>query len=224
MKIISIVEFGSSARSDADEYSDKDYFIYADVWVDRKEIEKLTFSIMPKLKELNPDFIIHDKTSFEFMLDRGSLFLWHLKLESKPIYGEQEFDAMLKNLKEFKRYSQKFENYMAVFHDMNIARKALPKITNFDFAILFTVIRNLSILCCFKLGKPKFGRISAFETLKSIAPDINLSKSDYETLMNYKLEYERGFKLTNSKELEIEPWINKVDIFSKQVKYILELA
>jgi len=226
MKIISIVEFGSSARMDNDEFSDKDYFLWVEKWEDRSKIIQNVKNEFSFLNNNKCEFIIHDTNSFDFMLDKGSLFLWHLKLEAKPVYGKHDFLAKLSKLEQFTRYTYKFENYINVFYDLKEARTQLPQITSFDYATMFTVIRNLCILVCFKIGSPKFGRTSAFLEVFNQFEKLSINKEDYDFLLNKKLEYERGFILDSSDNSidDLDIWITKVDAFSSRIKTILKIG
>lgn len=223
MKIIAIVEFGSSARADNDQYSDRDFFILIDEWESREEIIEEAIRILPLIDSDNSEFIINDLNSFDFMLKRGSLFLWHLKLEAKVHFGEKEFNEKITTLQVFDNYEGKYHNYLGVFEDLKAARKELPKTSAFDYSTLFTVIRNLSILVCYRLGSPKFGRTSAFRQVKDSYPSIDFSLDEYMLLQQYKLQYERGFHVQKPGERNIEEWIAKVEQFSIEVKSILDV-
>ena len=223
MKTIAIVEFGSSARLDSDKYSDRDFFILVERFDDLEMAIldlKLKFSYLNKP---NAEFIVNDVASFNRMLKNGSLFLWHLKLEAKPVYGSDEFWTRMKNLNAFTEFESTFYSYLEVLEDLSNARKKLPTLTHFDYSVLFSVVRNLSILGCYKLNSPKFGRVSAFKELIKITQQKSISYSDYIFLMRKKIEYERGFFDKSDTIIDIDLLIQKAYTFSNQVKNLLNI-
>lgn len=223
MKILSIIRFGSFARKDNDEYSDIDICIFVDKYETKEEVIEKASKLIYNNNVSNTDFIIHNEEAFTFMLERGSLFLWHLNLECTPSFGKEYFTKKMSSLKKFNNYENKFNDYLNLFYDLKDARKNLPISSLFDFSILFTVVRNLCILVCYKINQPKFGRRSAFYLFIKKFPNSPLSKSDYENLMTYKLNYERGINLEAKTDLDINSYISKMDSFIPFVKKILEI-
>lgn len=223
MKILSVIEFGSHARNDQDQYSDKDICIFVDHFERKEEVIDQVKKIINPLNINNCDFIIHDEEAFNFMLDRGSLFLWHLKLECTANYGSEYYNKKIKTLNTFDNYQYKLEHYLNLFYDLKEARHLLPEITYFDYSVMFTVIRNLSILVCYKINNPQFGRTNAFHLLIKEFPDIMFSKDDYSHLLEYKLSYERGHHLPKTKSVTFNSFISKTEDLIKQVKKILAI-
>jgi predicted nucleotidyltransferase len=223
MKILSIIEFGSAARKDQDQFSDRDICIVVDAYDKKEDVINLSRAyIDTEISTQEIDFIIHDKEAFEYMLKNGSLFLWHLKLECQPIFGREFYNEKMKTLTLFDNYSYKYEHYIGLLDDLLLSQSKLPKITSFDYSVLFTVVRNMSILLAFKCGKPKFGRLDAFLSMKYAYPDLELTERDYKSIMMYKLTYERGAIRVNN-YVEFDVLLQKVTRFCHRVKNILEI-
>ena len=96
-----LLEFGSYARGDDDYYSDYDIcaFVSGSVY-DNNSIKDKIFESIKELLLEKRDFnlIIYDENSLDLMLEKGSLFLWHLKYESNILFGEEYFKEKITKL------------------------------------------------------------------------------------------------------------------------------
>ena len=189
--INSIILYGSEARQESDKFSDKDILII----VDRIESR---VSISCELEKLNYNFedneiTIHDEIQLNKMLKKGSLFLWHIKLEGKILYDDKDFfNLKINQLEKFEDYKNEFLYYKGIFNDLEKSILDLSFQPKFDYALLFTLIRNSCMLISYKDGNPHFGRESAFMYCKEKIKKFNFSKQKFKKLLAFKLKYERG--------------------------------
>lgn len=203
--IHSIILYGSEARQESDKFSDKDILLIVDKFENRDSIPK-------ELKKLNYNFeeyevTIHDEVQLRKMLKKGSLFLWHIKLEGKILYDKKNFfNLKINQLYKFEDYKNEFLYYKGIFNDLENSILELNFQANFDYALLFTLIRNSCMLISYKDGNPKFGRESAFHYCRKEVKGFNFSKQIFKKLLAFKLKYERGSAITYP-EIEMEKTI-----------------
>ena len=204
--ILSIILYGSRARRDHDKSSDLDICILTKERqagaISLEEIEEVVAPLQPTktTPTCYPDSVV------DSMLEHGSLFLWHLKLEGEVLYGEDYFASKVRRLKKFENHQDEIIYHSELFQDLKKAWKHLCIINELDLSLLFTVTRNTCMVLSHHAGKPSFGRISCFSSAKQLFPKLPMIIDDYLYLSSWKIIYERGFKsqqsLPNLKEYE----------------------
>lgn len=213
--IHTIILYGSEARKESDKFSDIDICII----IDRMES---AISVTQELEKLNYNFkehevTIHDEIQFNKMLKKGSLFLWHIKLEGKILHDENNyFNIKINQLNKFKDYKGELIYYNEILTDLEKSILELNFQPNFDCALLFTLIRNSCILISYKDGNPHFGRESAFAYCKKFVQGFDFNSSNFKKLLDFKLRYERGSDI-NRPKIEMDSAIS-------MAKGILEFA
>jgi hypothetical protein len=80
--VIGVIEFGSTARQDADQYSDKDIFAVVED-VDADVIDTLRGLVATDYGTTPSSVACYSASSFDQMIAHGSLFTWHLRLEGR---------------------------------------------------------------------------------------------------------------------------------------------
>lgn len=190
--ILSIILYGSKARNDNDINSDLDLCVLTKGRGenDLRQIEKSDFLIDLHHKELTPTF--YPESVVNSMLEHGSLFLWHLKLEGKVLYGEKYFSTKLATLKPFKTHKDEILYHSFLFNDLLNSWHSVSIVNEFDLSILFTISRNTCMVLSHLVDKPSFGRIDSFVTAKNMFPDIPMTLDKYMQLSNWKIVYERN--------------------------------
>jgi predicted nucleotidyltransferase len=194
-EVLSIVLFGSTARRDADQYSDKDIFIMC---------RDLDIENLIKIKE---DFIVpaigyeegiscYRREDVLLMAQKGSLFLWHLKLQGKVLFSKKgSFENIIANLKPYKDYEKDLSLYKELLSDVSASFQKRKTISEFDISVLFTIVRNVCILLCYHEATPKFGRSNAYIKVRGLfAEDLPLEETIFPKLCSCKLWYERAIK------------------------------
>ena len=99
--ILSIILYGSQARQDNDGLSDIDICLFTKNGrlkdINYEEIE----SVISNFQSNKTNLTVYPRAVVDLMLESGSLFLWHLKLEGKVVYGEKYFSSIINKLKFF---------------------------------------------------------------------------------------------------------------------------
>jgi predicted nucleotidyltransferase len=187
-----VIIYGSMARNDADNNSDIDIFALVEDSLTEFEKEKVIDKICSLISGKEINVSLYTKEVFNKMSKDGSLFLWHLKKEGKYLFNKNNEDIFI-NLANFNAYQKNMELYSDLF---NSIQKSFGEngINSYDLSMLFFLCRNISILTCFKIGKPNFGRYSAYETLTKYLNYEPISYSDFIYLSKWRIDYTRGIE------------------------------
>ena len=204
--ILSIILYGSRARRDHDKFSDLDICILTKERqteaIGLEEIEEVIAPFQPTkiTATCYPD------SAVDSMVEHGSLFLWHLKLDGEILYGEDYFASKTKRLKKFENHQDEIIYHSELFQDLKRAWERLGIINELDLSLLFTVTRNTCMVLSHYAGKPSFGRISCFSSAMQLFPKLPMIIDDYLYLSSWKIIYERGLNsqqsIPNLKEYE----------------------
>ncbi len=217
--ILSIILYGSRARKDHDQLSDLDICILTN---ERQPEEINLEDIADVVAPLNPKRIKHNCYSnsvVDLMLEHGSLFLWHLKLEGEVLYGEDFFASKIMRLKEFENHQDEIKYHFELFQNLRRAWENIRIINELDLSLLFTIVRNTCMVLSHYAGKPSFGRISCFSSAKQLFPSLPMTLDDYLYLSSWKIIYERGVE--NQQDL---PKLKKHESIIINVKKLLNYA
>lgn len=189
--ILSIILYGSHARKDNDASSDIDLCVLVTKRENYElEMSKINESLgLPDAPNLNT--VCYTDPIVESMLSHGSLFLWHLKLEGKILYGENYFSNKVKKLEPFKTHYDEIIYHSEIFSDLQKSWKIVGIPNELDLSILFTLSRNTCMVLSHKAGNPSFGRLNSFSTAKALFPDLPMTVDAYLFLSNWKMIYER---------------------------------
>jgi predicted nucleotidyltransferase len=191
-ELISVALFGSRARGDDDKHSDTDLCIIVERSSPRRfgQIKAQIASHYGLPKE---SISIYTQTSIDAMKRHSSLFLWHLKLEGKIWYDENDYLAnTLQDLQPFTGYDEEMGIYERLLSDVKMS---LDKngVLEIDLHIMQVVIRNICILLTYQSGQPSFGRKGAFFGAKKLYPAMPVDRSTYDALCYWHILYTRGF-------------------------------
>mgnify|MGYP001571761899 CR=1 FL=1 len=150
--------YGSYARGQADDRSDCDVLAISDMAVQKEEMLKLS-----GLSGMSLSISRYSWIELDSMAAYGSLFLQHLRLEGKCLYERSGFEGrlaeLLSRLGPYRRASFDLKCYRDCIGDVydSLSQASSPV---YEVSVLATVIRHASILGCFLLGVPDFGRLS----------------------------------------------------------------
>src|SRR5699024_2733499 len=207
-ELIAIMLFGSKARSDSDIYSDTDIFILIEDNLNQTRKQKIINTVKLAINLNDVNVSIYTSKIFRKMAEDGSMFLWHLKIEGKYLYKKNNID-IFNSLKDFNRYKKNYTLYNELFID---AKESILKngINAYDLSMLFFVSRNVSLLTCFKLNNPKFGRYSVYQGVINHLNFEPLKWEYYTFLAEWRLDYTRGI----NKDLEYPSDNNMKEIFN----------
>src|SRR5262249_8056710 len=137
-----------------------------------------------------PSLSIYTWTEIEGMSSNGSLFLHHLRAEGRPLFEGTSVSGKLRShLDRLKPYSRPRHDLEAFKAGLREARESLlgGGSIPFELSVIATLVRHSSILGCYVMGQPTFGRISPVEF---VAAKWGLGQSlvvDFSALYYYKL-------------------------------------
>jgi hypothetical protein len=195
--------YGSRARGDDDDLSDIDMLHLAD------KPNKISAGEMdPRLC-----FSHYSWKEFEAMHRYGSLFLWHLKTQSRPVKynakGFSRYVRLMDTLPEYQRASRDVESFSQSLIDIRQALESGDTAIEFELSSLATTLRHSTILGCYLLGKPEFGRYAA---VKSFCEIIGLPvqiTTGFVDLYQFRMAIERKGAMPHIDSLEkyAENWL-----------------
>ncbi|MDQ0271925.1 nucleotidyltransferase domain-containing protein [Cytobacillus purgationiresistens] len=187
-----VMVYGSVARNEADINSDIDIFALVVDSLTEIEREKLIEKIYYQFPAKEVNVSLYTKEIFNKMSRDGSLFLWHLKKEGKYLFNKRNENIFI-NLSNFDGYQKNMKLYRDLFSSV---QKSLVEngVNSYDLSMLFFLCRNISILTCFKIGNPNFGRYSAYENLTKYLNYEPVSYSNFISLSKWRIDYTRGLE------------------------------
>lgn len=180
----SVWAYGSVARGDADHMSDFDVLVVG------PEAGELGTMMMEA--GLSCDKISISRYSWDEIIGMakyGSLFLQHIRLEGHPLYENDacrgRLRTILGELEEYTLARRDVQGFKTVLGDV---AESLQQggAKAFELSVLGTVIRHASILGCWLLGNPAFGRLTPVESFAAAA-GLTVSMTDFEHLYMYRL-------------------------------------
>lgn len=185
--------FGSKARGDSDEYSDLDICIFCNN-IPFQEAQKIKNEIALLMKCEPYNISIYTSQKVENMLIKGSLFMWHIKMEGRILFSRANYvEKIFSKLEPYKRHKEDLNFYSLLLEDIKQNLLKIGLVSEFDLDLLFTVYRNACMVICHLKDKPAFGRNSVFEYMKNIYKDkILIDDETYYYLSKWKLWYSRG--------------------------------
>jgi hypothetical protein len=167
--VLAAVLFGSHARGDADGSSDTDVAVFADAY-SAEELRKVRAELEKEGSNSQTVISLYSTGTTEFMAQQGSLFLWHLKLEGRILTDKDGWLAkLLSHLPPYdgSNAARDLETFAGVLGDCRNAMWTQADTLDFEMATVFSVLRNVGIIYCFRTGTPCFGRTAPINRLAS---------------------------------------------------------
>lgn len=153
--------YGSAARGDSDNLSDLDILIVGRMDLSTEDTVREATGFVQK-----PAISSYSWGEIEEMAVYGSLFLQHLRMEGRPLLEGATCDGRLGRVLEamgpYTRASKDLSAFRSVVSDVE-GSLAIGDLVWFELSVLATVIRHASILGCWLLGTPCFGRTEPVE-------------------------------------------------------------
>jgi len=217
--IIGVIEFGSTARNDADQYSDKDILAVVED-VDADVLDTLRGILAVRYTTTPTSVACYSVSSFDQMIAHGSLFTWHLRLEGKILSDPYSlFTEAFANLAPYNAFVTDLERFREIFSDVCDAYMASNILDTFEEHVLFVIARNICMLLTARRGQPTFGRRTVILRATELYPEVPLSTSVAEHLASGHLTYMRNTQSNVSWTEKVEP-----DRALREVGLLLDFA
>jgi predicted nucleotidyltransferase len=205
--------YGSHARGDSDELSDVDLLVISDEFI---ADDLLLYSTPASVSR-------YSWREVEHMVEYGSLFLVHVRMEGKPLVetSDRKFWSLLRSMPPYMRANQELESFETVVADVSKSLQG-DHSPPFELAVLGTAARHAAILGCYLLGTPVFSRREPF---KKLLPCLNYDAADvaeFEGLYDFRVYENRGEippLVASSESAQI--WVPRVRELIRRVKGIL---
>lgn len=194
--IKAIILYGSHARGDADRNSDVDVCVLTGQQTTVSENQLTSLAPLLLVKNFVPT--VYCESDLAAMLKYGSLFLWHLKLEGRILYGEEYVTNQLDKLQPFLRHHAEIDYHSTLLADLLHVWSTTSIPNEFDLSLLFTIVRNTCMILAHKAGRPVFGRLACYSIAADMHPTLPLDEETYLKLSNWKSVYERGANINGS--------------------------
>ena len=201
--------YGSRARKDEDALSDIDVFVVSDIEVSKQGVLQL-------VPGLPSDISVSQYSWNEIteMAEYGSLFLHHLRTEGQALWessaSEGQLLKLLSGMGDYKHAQRDIRGFMTVLADVKASLKK-GELFTYELGVLGTVLRHSSILGCWLIGNPSFGRITPVQRIVSrydLSPEIATEFSD---LYKYRLYIDgRVASIPEPTKLQVEVWLERV--------------
>ena len=199
--------YGSHARGVTDYASDLDVLVISNSSIRLNDLQRRA-----SLSLDNAAVSRYTWTETETMAGYGSLFLQHIRLEGTPLYESPEhvgsLARILNGMGQYAFEDRDIRGFQRVLDDV---AESLGSNTRevFEYAVLGTLIRHSSILGCWLLGTPEFGRYEAvtkFVRLRNLRPDI---AHDFPELYHYRLYSEHRVKRPGGCAVSLVEWLGR---------------
>lgn len=184
-----VILYGSYGRGDAVSDSDVDVCVFTSN--ERTSTEEAIRDLVPNLPNEPLNLVVYSQKAVRAMLDYGSLFLWHIKLEGKVLLGREYVKSFMKELKPFVRHHDEIIYHRDLLLDIEDAVNSSWTPNELDLSLLFTISRNTCMILSHKRGEPVFGRYECYKTARRLCPDLPLTSQTFFYLSKWKTIYER---------------------------------
>ena len=199
--------YGSHARGVADSHSDLDIFVAKDDFTSIDDIEAGDL-----FERRGATLSVYTWDEIMRMAEYGSLFLQHLKLEGIPIYETPSYHGYLRKilnqLTDYKLAARDLRGFNVVLNDVE---ESLDNDGEeiYELSVLGTVIRHSTILGCWLLNRPSFGRlepVSRFVQLRGIDYAVEL---EFSELYSFRLFVDGRVGREPLRNVSATRWLNR---------------
>ena len=154
----------------------------------------------------------------------GSLFLHHLRLEGRPLYESPNdvgvLKRMLNSIGDYTFADRDILGFQQFLEDVSESLDS-ETLEVYEFAVLGTLIRHASILGCWLLGKPEFGRYEAVNKFIRARGIHNNIAKNFADLYQYRLYSENRVNKPRVCTVSLTEWLGRAN---QVVRSLSELA
>ena len=202
----SVWSYGSVARGDADRLSDVDVLLVG-------PHGEQPDGVLGAAGLCSTDVSISRYSWDEIrgMAKYGSLFLHHIRIEGCPLYeGEAcrgRLEAILASLGEYTLARRDIRGFRVVLADI---RESLEHGGSraFELSVLATVVRHASILGCWLIGAPRFGRLAPVAKFAAAIGET-VTLDDFWPLYMYRLHCDGRLEKSALRSVAVGTWLDR---------------
>ena len=211
--------YGSYARGDFDTVSDRDIFIVSDSKIIDKELIELL-----KINESHCSISQYSWSEINKMAEYGSLFLQHLRLEGSVLWESKSCNGklatILNNLNDYNKTENDIRGFQTVLEDVWESVSDGGSVL-FELSVIATVLRHSSILGCWLLGNPSFGRIKPIEIyINAVGLNQEIAK-EFPSIYDYRLFFDKRINSVQNPEYDIfSLWFERANLIIQKLKDI----
>jgi predicted nucleotidyltransferase len=192
--VVGVIEFGATARGDGDEHSDRDIFALIED-VDGDELRAVANRVAAEYGTSASSIACYSASSFDLMIQRGSLFTWHLKLEGRVLHDpDGVFDEAFDQLTPYDAFISDLARFQQVFDDV-VSENTKRELDTVDAHVLYIVVRNVCMLLTAWEWPPVFGRRTVVRAARELHPSLPLSRAVAAWLEIQHLAYTRNVRV-----------------------------
>lgn len=199
--------YGSHARGVVDSCSDLDILIATDAL---RPIEEIQGNVPVKLN--NASLTVYSWNEIKLMAEYGSLFLQHLRLEAVPLYESPSHRGVLRGLlgqmPDYKHARRDIRGFRVVLEDVAEALSAGGQ-KEYELAVLATVIRHSSILGCWLLNQPSFGRLEPVSCFIASQDIESVVGGEFPILYDYRLYADGRVERECLQQISANGWLKR---------------
>lgn len=158
------------------------------------------------------------------MTGYGSLFLHHLRLEGRPLYEDRSCAGRLRGkldgIGPYTKASRDVTAFQTVLADV---RESLPHgdVVMHDLAVLATLVRHASILGCWLIGDPQFGRTTPVERYARARGLCAAREVDgFSELYKYRLYFDKRTEQRDLVPICAQQWLRCADSLVSSLREI----
>ena len=181
-----VVLYGSQARGESDSMSDTDLLFICESGQESTESVQLRLAGYSDMKASQ-----YFWAEIESMGMAGSLFLHHLRQEGVLLRGEacgeSRYVRTLDELGAYVNVRSDVRSFVVSLDDVEQSLLESDPSLYFEAAAIATVVRHGSILGCYLVGLPEFGRYTAVAKFAEATGLASFVSSDFVQLYDYRL-------------------------------------
>ena len=206
------VLYGSQARGNTDKLSDVDVLQVGD-------------GDLPAPPLAEPHRLSVSRYSweeFQHMRDNGSPFLVHLQTEGRVVGGNRAgislYRSLMQYLPRYKHVTRDTDAFQLALIDAEDALLHQDSSPEFEAAAIATVVRHASILGCYLMDSPQFGR---YEPTRKFCEARRLPGSivdDFPHLYEHRIALARGYAWPRDTDYEyVRTWVRRAGLLVREV-------
>ena len=208
--------YGSHARGVPDWHSDLDVLVAADHLTNIDEIKQHV-----PLALNGASVSRYTWNEISGMAKYGSLFLQHLKLEAFPLYETPSHRGTLRrlldDLGDYRLAHRDLRGFQAVLDDVAEALDSTEEET-YELAVLSTVIRHSTILGCWLLKQPSFGRLEPVLRFVGLRGIGSVVEREFPDLYRYRLYTDGRLGRESLRKLSGSRWLKRARLVVENVE------